>query len=285
MTETRIRGIYAAIGASLMFAAMGTVIKAAAPNTSNEMVVFLRNGFGLLFLLPALLRHGTDMLATRRFPAHLGRSLFGLAAMYCFFFAIARMHLAEAVLLNFSSPVFTAIIAALWLKESLSLKTASAVLIGLLGVALILKPAPGTWSAPALVGLISAVFAALAMVNIRRMSETEPTLRIVLYFSIISTAVSALPLPWAWQAPSRDVLLAMAAAGMFASLGQLMLTYSYTTAPAARIGTINYSTVIFAALFGWWIWGETPDFNAAVGAILVCIAGILVSQRPPAEAD
>lgn len=285
MNNTRLSGIYAALGASLMFAAMGAVIKSASVHTSNEMMVFLRNAFGLLFLLPALLHQGRGALATGRFALHLGRSLCGLAAMYCFFHAIAHLNLAEAVLLNFSSPMFTAILAALWLKEALTLKTVSAVLAGFLGVALILRPGLGGWSTAALVGLLSAVFAALAMVNIRRMSETEPTLRIVLYFSILGTAISAAPLLWGWQAPSRDVLLAMTAAGLFASLGQLMLTYSYTTAPAATIGTLNYSTVVFAALFGWWLWGETPDFHSALGAALICLAGILVSKRPPAEAD
>ena len=280
-----IRGIYAAIGASLMMAAMGTAIKVAAAHASNEMVVFLRNAFGLLVLLPGLIQRGPGMLATRRFRGHLARSLFGLTAMYCFFYAIAHMQLAEAVLLNFSSPVFTAIFALLWLKEPLASKTVMAVLMGLAGITLILKPGLGTLSGGALVGLTSAVFAALAMVNIRSMSTTEPTLRIVLYFSIISVIVSAVPVVWTWHTPSGRVLLAMAAAGVFASVGQLMLTYSYTTAPAAKVGTLNYSTVVFAAGFGWWFWGETPDPYSVLGAVLVCAAGILVSQRPPAEAD
>jgi drug/metabolite transporter (DMT)-like permease len=280
-----LRGVYAAIGASLMMAAMGAAIKIAAQDSNNSMVVFLRNAFGLVFLLPGLRRYGVGMLRTERFRAHLARSLFGLGAMYCFFYAVAHMHLAEAVLLNFSSPVFTALIAAFWLREHLSVKTLIGVLVGMIGVALILKPSPGNFTSVAWVGLASAVLAALAMVNIRSMAATEPIWRIVLYFSAISTIVSAMPLAWEWQAPSLHVLFAMATAGLCASLGQLMLTYSYTTAPAAKIGTLNYSTVLFAGLFGWYLWGERPDRLAFFGAVLICFAGFLVSKRASADAD
>ena len=285
MSDLDRRGLAAAVGASMLMAAMGAFIKVASQDINNNMVVFLRNAFGLAFLLPGLLQLGPGLMRTRRLPAHLGRSLAGLAAMYCFFYAIAHMNLAEAVLLNFSSPVFTALLAALWLKESLSRMTVVAVLAGLLGVGLILKPVPGHFTPVALVGAASALLAAVAMVNIRSMAATEPTWRIVLYFSTISTAASAIPLAWDWQTPSGGALLAMAAAGLCASLGQLLLTYSYASAPAAKVGTINYSTVIFAGLFSWWFWNERPDWASLLGALLVIGAGVLVVKRSPGEAD
>jgi drug/metabolite transporter (DMT)-like permease len=285
LTDFTRRGLAAAIGASLAMATMGTCIRFAAHDINNSMVVFLRNAFGLMFLLPGLLQHGAALMRTQRFAAHLGRSLAGLAAMYCFFYAIAHMHLAEAVLLNFSSPVFTALLAAVWLKEPLSRKTILAVALGLLGIMLILKPAPAHFTLVSLIGLASAMLAAVAMVNIRSMASSEPTWRIVLYFSMISTVVSALPLGWNWQTPTPHAWLAMAAAGLCASLGQLMLTDSYTSAPAAKVGAINYSTVIFAGLLGWWFWNEQPDGLSLLGALLVIAAGILVAKRPPAEVD
>lgn len=202
MSDLDRRGLAAAVGASMLMAAMGAFIKVASQEINNNMVVFLRNAFGLAFLLPGLLQLGPGLMRTRRLPAHLGRSLAGLAAMYCFFYAIAHMNLAEAVLLNFSSPVFTALLAALWLKESLSRMTLAAVLAGLLGIGLILKPVPGHFTPVALIGAASALLAAVAMVNIRSMAATEPTWRIVLYFSTISTAASAVPLAWDWQTPS-----------------------------------------------------------------------------------
>jgi drug/metabolite transporter (DMT)-like permease len=285
LTDSTRRGLAAAVGASVMMAAMGTFIKFAAHDTNNSMVVFLRNAFGLMFLLPGLLQLGPELMRTSRLPAHLGRSLAGLAAMYCFFFAIAHMPVAEAVLLNYSSPVFTALLAVLWLKEPLSRATAMAVLVGLIGIAFILRPVPGHFTMASLIGASSAILAAIAMINIRSMAVTEPTWRIVLYFSTISTAVSAVPLAWDWQTPSGSALLAMAGAGFCASVGQLLLTYSYTTSPAAKVGTINYSTVLFAGLFSWWLWNERPDAFSLLGAALVIGAGVLVVKRSPGEAD
>ncbi|HTT07375.1 MAG TPA: DMT family transporter [Gammaproteobacteria bacterium] len=282
-----IRSVYAALGASLMMAAMSTMIKLASSQTGNEMVVFLRSGFGLMFLLPGLWRRGIGVLATRRFAGHLARSWFGLSAMYCFFYAIGHMPLAEAVLLNYSSPIFTALIAWTWLGERASPKIFIAIGLGLLGVGLILKPGGVPWSGAAWVGAISAVLAALAMVNIRRMADTEPIFRIVFYFSLISVATSGVPLLWAWRTPNLHVLATMAAAGLMASAGQLLLTYSYSTAPAARVGTLSYSTVVFAALIGWVLWGERPDWLSVAGAVLIGTAGMLVTRRPPLppEAD
>ena len=98
--------------AALMFASMGVAVRYASASLPSEVLVFLRNSFGLLFLLPWLYHRGFRGLKTNRLSGHITRSVTGLAAMYCFFYAIAHLPLAEAVLLNFSSPIFTAIMLA-----------------------------------------------------------------------------------------------------------------------------------------------------------------------------
>lgn len=276
-----VKGAYYALGASLMMAAMGTAVRYSAAELPNEMVVFLRNAFGLAALLPWLYRHGLRYLRTDRLGHHLSRSLSGLAAMYCFFYAIAHLQLAEAVLLNFSAPIFIAPLAWLLLGEAVSRRTALAIAVGFVGIGLVLKPGWSLLSSAAPVGLLSGVLAAVAMVSIRGMAATEPTLRMVFYFSATSTAVSAVPLWWAWELPSLNTALAMAAAGFFATHGQILLTASYSLAPAARIGPYTYSTVLFAALFGWIGWQEAPDRYSLVGALLVFAAGALAMTKEP----
>lgn len=268
-----LRGAWCAILASLMFAAMGAAVRYASASLPNEMTVFLRNSLGFLFLLPWLHRKGFGNLKTRRLSAHVFRSLSGLAAMYCFFYAIAHLHLAEAVLLNYSSPIFIAIIALLWLGERSSSKLVLAIALGFVGLCFILKPGINMFQGAAWIGLLSAVFAALAMVTIRNLSSTEPTYRIVFYFSLTSTLISAVPMLWAWQTPALEVLLVMAFAGFSATCGQLLLTYSYSLAPAPEVGPYTYSTVVFAAIFGWIFWTETPDLYTFIGAALVIISG------------
>ena len=267
--------------AALMFASMGVAVRYASASLPSEILVFLRNGFGLLFLLPWLYHSGFRGLKTNRLSGHITRSVTGLAAMYCFFYAIAHLPLAEAVLLNFSSPIFTAIIAMLWLGEQATRKLKLAIVIGFTGICLILKPGIGILSAAALVGLISAVFAAMAMVSIRDLSKTEPTRRIVFYFSVTATLISTIPMFWYWQAPDLKPLLAMVFAGLAATLGQLLLTHGYSLAPAARVSPYSYNTIIFAAIYGWIFWSETLDILTLFGALLIICAGIITLLSRP----
>ena len=279
MPDHPLRGAYCATLAALMFAFMGVAVRYSSASLPNEMVVFLRNGFGLVFLLPWILRRGIAGLATRRLSAHIIRTLSGLAAMYCFFYAIAHLHLGKAVLLNYSSPLFIAIIALIWLKEKASAQIMFAIALGFIGICFILKPDAGIMNQAAWVGLLSAVFAAIAMVTIRDLSKTEPITRIVFYFSVTATVISAAPLFWAWQTPSLQAVLAMTGAGLAATLGQLLLTYSYSLAPAPQIGPYTYSAVVFAAINGWIFWDERPDAYSVLGAILVISAGVITLQR------
>jgi len=267
--------------AALMFASMGVAVRYASASLPSEVLVFLRNSFGLLFLLPWLYHRGFRGLKTNRLSGHITRSVTGLAAMYCFFYAIAHLPLAEAVLLNFSSPIFTAIIAMLWLGEKATRKLILAIIIGFSGICLILKPGVGILSAAALVGLVSAVFAAMAMVSIRDLSKTEPTRRIVFYFSVTATLISAIPMLWYWQTPELKPLLAMIFAGLAATLGQLLLTHGYSLAPAARVSPYSYNTIIFAAIYGWIFWSETLDMLTLFGALLIICAGIITLLSRP----
>ncbi|MGD2063195.1 MAG: DMT family transporter [Nitrospirota bacterium] len=269
------RGAALIATASLLFAAMGASVKIASCSLPNEMVVFFRNAAGLVALLPWLLRRGVPTLSTGCFSLHLLRAVSGVSAMYCFFYAIGRMHLAEAVLLNYTMPLFIPFIALVWLREPIPSGVMGAIAIGFAGLLLILKPGPGLFTSAAPVGLASGVLAAVAMVSIRRLTRTEPTTRIVFYFSLIATVVSSLPLTWSWQTPTATQWVPLLASGVFATAGQLFLTHGYAHAPAARLGPFIYLAVVFAGLFGWGLWREIPDALSLTGMAIVCLAGAM----------
>jgi drug/metabolite transporter (DMT)-like permease len=259
---------------------MGGLIKLAAPELNNPMVVFLRNLAGLLILSPLLLRWGARGLATSRAVSHLTRALLGVSAMYCFFYAITHLTLAEAMLLNYSTPLFIPFIAWAWLGERPPAVVYPAVLLGFVGVAMILKPGPGLISSAGLVGLAAGLLAASAMTNIRYMADTEPVTRIVFYFAVFATLLSAAPALAAWQTPSPRALALMALVGLSATLGQLFLTRAYALAPAARVGSLIYSAVVFAAMLDWLFWDARPDGWSVIGTLLIVAAGMLASRMP-----
>jgi len=274
--DPRRGALYVALS-SLLFAAMGVCIRTAGHHLPNEMVVFFRNASGLVTLAPWLVRHGLRRgardLATTSFPIHLVRGLSGLAAMYCFFYALARLPLAVAMLLNYTMPLFIALVAWVWLREMVTPALAGAALIGFAGLLLILQPTAHAIEPAAVIGLFSGLLAAVAMVAIRRLTRSEPTTRIVFYFGLIATTVSAMPLAWCWQTPPPALWLPLLASGVLATGGQLFLTRAYAYAPAAQIGPFVYLAVVFAGAIGWAAWGEVPNPLALTGMALVCLAG------------
>ncbi len=273
------RGAVLMVLSAFFFAAMGFAVKLAARSLPNVAVVFARNFFGLLALLPWLLPLGASGLRTSKPGEHLIRALAGLAAMYCFFYAIGHMRLADAVLLNYSLPLFMPLIALVWLGEQIPPGLWRGLGVGFLGIVLILKPGSGLFQPVALFGVASAILAALAQVGVRRLTETEPVTRIVFYFSVISTAISALPMLGHWPRLEPRLLALLVVMGVVATAAQLLLTRAYAHAPAAQVGPFIYACVPFAAVFDGVFLGDWPDVLSILGSLLVCAAGILVLRE------
>ena len=286
MPDNLRRAALHATAAAASFACMAAFAKAATQQGAGEaLIVFVRNIVGVLALLPWVIRNGKASLHTQRFGGHLWRSLFGLGGIYTLFYAVAHLPLAEALLLNYASPLFIPFIAWAVLSEKPPAMMIPAVLLGLAGVALIVKPATLNFGPASWVGAASGVFAACAMVSLRRMSDTEPAQRVVFYFAAISMVISAIPLWWFASPPSMQQLLLMVLTGLAATNGQLQLTRAYSHAPAARVGAMSYSGVAFAGLLGWFVWGEAPDAYSLCGAVLVIGTCVLASwQRTPPSA-
>jgi len=258
----------------MAFSTMAVLVRMLSARLPDTVLVFWRSLFALLFLSPWLLRLPLRHLGSRRIDLHLLRAVSGLLSMYCLFFALGRLKIAEATLLNQTATLFVPFIAFLWLKERVPTKVRWAILIGFMGVLLVLKPGRGIASWPALVGLASGLTAACSVVTIRRSSRSEPTTRIVFYFCLFGTLGSALPLFWTWVTPAAGDVPLLVAVGALAAAGQMMMTRGYSLAPVAQIGPFTYSAVIFGVLYGWAIWGETPGLAFWSGGLLIVLGGI-----------
>lgn len=268
------------LSASFVFAILGALVKIVSSSLNNEMVVFFRNACALIFILPWIwFSRPPGGVRTDCLQIHLIRTVAGLAAMYCLFYTIAVLQLSEAFLLVSTAPLFIPVIAYAWMREPVAFPVRGAILIGFIGIVLILRPGFGIFQPVALVGLGAGVFAALAMVSIRRMSASEPAIRIVFYFAVLSSVISAGPLAWSWQPPGTEVWGLLLLIGLLAAVGQFLLTKGYSFAPAAQLGPFVYGNIVFAAFIGWVFWGETLDMLTWTGAFLTCIAGIMASRR------
>jgi len=273
---------------SLAFAVMGVCIQICAQTLPNGMVVFFRNISGLVFLSPLLMSGGIGLLKTTHLRQHLARGVAGLSSMYCFFYAIGHLPLADAILLNYTLPLFIPVVESIWLGEPFPVKLAVPLGLGFLGVVIVLEPGRGIITAAALLGLLAGLLSAVAQTGVRQLTKTEPTVRIVIYFAIMGTSISALGLPFVWVTPAPSIWLVIVLLGLSATTGQLLMTKAYSYAPASQIGGFVYTGVIFASLMDWARLGLTPSPRFFAGAALVMAAGALMfrlASRGPVVID
>lgn len=258
--------------------ASGMVIKQLAGELPTEIVVFARNLFGLLLLLPWVLRKGLGAVRTQRIHLHLLRATVGVTAMGCLFYSWGHLPLAQAALLKQTSPFFMPLIALWWLGERISLIVKASILVGFVGVVLILNPNDGALNIAVLIALCGAMLGAFAKIIIRRMSDTEPARRIVFYFALFASLLSAVPALLNWVQPTPIQLAWLVLMAATSTLAQLLLSKAYGLAPAGQLGPFTYSSVAIAALFGWWLWDEALSLNSWLGVLVVTIAGVMAMQ-------
>jgi drug/metabolite transporter (DMT)-like permease len=278
------RGAVSMILASLAFAIMGACIQVCAQTLPNGMVVFFRNVSGLAFLSPILIRGGLEGLRTKHLKEHIFRGLGGLSSMYCFFYAIAHMRLADATLLNYTLPLFIPVVEALWLGEPMPPRLAIPLGLGFLGVVVVLRPGSGLVTGAAVFGLLAGFLSAVAQTGVRRLTKTEPTTRIVIYFALMGSSLSALALPFVWVTPAPAVWGVIVLMGLAATSGQLLMTKAYSHAPASQIGGFVYTGVLFAAFMDWLRLGITPSPVFFLGAALVMASGALMFRMASSAA-
>ncbi|MFN3907305.1 MAG: DMT family transporter [Acinetobacter junii] len=262
---------------AFLFSIMGICIRYASQTVDNYTIVFFRNFVGLMLFLPFIMKQGTSFVKTEKLWMHTWRSLVGLAAMYGFFYAIAHLKLSNAMVFTYSSPIFIPLIAWLFLKERITKAMLMAAALGFLGVFCVAKPDQGLWNWVSAIGIASSLLASMAFVTVRALTKTEPPERIVFYFCLIGSLLSAIPMFWVWRPYALKELFFLIAAGILANVSQIFMSHAYRLAPAGQIAPINYMAIIFAGVWGFFLWQETPDFYSLFGFGLILLAIILCS--------
>lgn len=238
------------------------------------MIVFFRNAGGLLVLLPFL--RGQGSLRTQNFWGHFARSLAGVGSMYLSFYSIGRMRLADAFVLVYSAPLFMPFMGRWWLGEPIPRHAGIALILGFGGVLLLLKPGWGVFQPVALLALASGLLSAVAQVGIRQLTRTEPPARIVFYFGIIATGLTAPSLIGAWTTPSGELWVSLVALGLLATVAQLLMTEGYRLASPGDVGSLMYAAVATAGVADWIFWQRFPDLLSLLGIGLIMAAGVWI---------
>ena len=265
--------------AEMCFAGVSALVKHTSTVLPYEHLVFFRNLFAFLILLPWLYRRRTTAFRTDQFGLHILRAVIGIAAMYLFFLVIATIPLAQATLVLLLAPFLIPVISHFWLKELITPRLVATISLGFVGAFIFLNPFGQDIHPMILVAFVAAFFAAWTKTMIRKLSTTESPSKIVFYFSFFASILSALPMLIRWQPIPASAWLAIAGIGLFAVIGQLAMTRAFSIAPPSQVGVFTYSSVIFAALLGYFFWGEAITGHMIIGVTIIVTAGYFALKR------
>lgn len=275
--------------ASLLFACMGVCVKFAAATHSAVEITFYRSFISLILMFGLVRLRGVS-LATSHWRWQISRGVVGFSALFAYFYAITLLPLASAVTLNYTSAIFLAMYLAMagWRMHG---GIVGALAVGLIGVALLLKPVlHADQLVGGLVGLASGVLAGMAYFSVRELgARGEPETRTVFYFSLVSSVCAGIWLIFSeLHAVDRSSGLLLLGVASFATAAQLAMTRAYTRGKTLISATLAYSTVIFSSLLGVLFWGEVLDASAWLAIALIIFSGIAAthfSRASPVEQD
>lgn len=283
-------GIVLKILAALAFTVMSAGIKWLGSGYPVGEIVFFRSAFALVPLIAWLSWNGRLLrsVATSNLGGHIVRGLIGSCGMFAGFAALSYLPLTDAVAIGYAAPLITVVLAALFLRETVRVYRWSAVAAGFVGVLIMLSPhlelgslanpSPGA-SIGAAFGLLGASCAAAATIQVRRLTATERTGAIVLYFSLLTTFFGLVTLAFGWTVPDSTDLAVLIGLGIMGGIGQILQTQSYRYADASLVAPFDYTTMIWAILLGWVLFGQLPGPAVIGGGTIVAAAGLFVIWR------
>ncbi len=243
-------------------------------------VLFFRGFFGIIFyffIIPRERLH--DFYKTKRPGLHFLRCIAGLIAIIAIFIALRKLPLATVVSISFAAPIFTTIFSIFLLSEKVGIYRWLAVLVGFIGILIITEPGISNLNIYYIFPIIFCLGLSYVAITLRQLSTTEPVWLISLFFSVAITFLSFLTLPFGWVMPSFNHFLILSLVGIFGGVSNLWLSQSYKYSEVSLVTPLKYLTLVFAIIFGYFIWDEIPTIKTLIGALLVIVSTLIIFRR------
>nr|WP_277346092.1 DMT family transporter [Sneathiella chinensis] len=266
---------------ALLFSFMSVGIKHLGQELDSFQIGFLRAFIGLIVVLPFALRGGIRPLKTRVFKLHLARSLVGVTAMLCSFYAITQLPLADAVALNFTKPLFLILLAVLFLGEKVRWRRWLATAVGFCGV-MVMVQANLEMGLASGVALFGAMMVALVSVFLKKLSRTEAPTTMMFYFGVISSLIALVPALYVWVPPTTEQLLILLVTAAVGSCGNFCMIRAFAAGEATVVAPFDYIRLIFSGILGFVIFSEVPGPWMIVGAGIIISSSLYIMQREAA---
>tara|TARA_B100000212_G_scaffold333326_1_gene302651 strand:+ start:259 stop:1134 length:876 start_codon:yes stop_codon:yes gene_type:complete len=286
--EPRYQAIAWMLFASVAFGSMNALVKWTSSTADVWSMVMVRSVVITLGIYLIATHRGVSLRVNDRKNMFL-RCATGLIAMILYFTALGLIPIGQAVTLQYTNPLFVALLSGLFLSESVGIRTWGLALASFFGIALIVSPDLRTIDINALYALGSGFFAAVAYLYVRMLRSSEHALSIVFWFALFSVIFTTPPAILNLKGPLSEpkIALALICIGIGAGAGQVGLTYAFHKANAAWVSAFSYVTVIVATGYGYFFFGESLDNGDVIGCLLIIVSGILLtlsrSKRNNAE--
>ena len=243
-------------------------------------VIFFRGFFGLVFYFFVIPRERIkDFYYTKRLGLHFVRCFFGLVALLSIFTALRNLPLATVTSISFAAPIFTTIFSIFLLKEKVGYFRWLAVIVGFVGIIIITEPGLSSLNFYYIFPIIFVLGMSYVAITIRQLSSTEPVWLISLNFSVVITLAGVFTIPYGWIIPDIKDLLLLSLIGIFGGVANLWLSQSYKLSEVSLVTPLKYLALVFAIIFGYFIWEETPSIKTLLGASLVVISSVIIFRR------
>jgi len=283
-------GILYMLGATMMFAGSSALSKWQVASYSFIEVLSFRASVSLLVCAVLILpRTGLVVFRTQRLRDHAGRSATQATAQSLIIIAFWLMPLAGAVAINFASPLFATLFAALWLKEKVGVARGFALAAGFIGVLLVASPGADSFRLGALFAIGNAVLFGSVTAAVRGMTMTESTETLTMYQMVFLTGFFMLALPFVFTWPTAADATVMIVNGAINGLGQYWWTRSLSLAPPAAVGPFYYFMLVWSIALGFLFWGDVPTLPLLAGSAIVAGSGLFLlwheSNKKPLTAE
>lgn len=263
---------------TLAFSGMHTTIKHVSGDVDTFIIVFFRNLFGFVALLPLFMRHGLTPLKTSRLGTHALRVIINFASMAMFFYALSITPLAEVAALTFSAPIFATILAIFIFKETVGLGRWIAIALGFAGTVVVLRPGFEAINHGALLAVGAALLWGTAVMVIKDLGRTDSPLTITAYMVLLLIPISLVPALFVWEWPTWSQLGWLLLVGIFGSIGHLLLNHALKQAPTDVVMPIDFARLIWVAIFGYFLFAEVPDIFVWIGGAMIFASGLWIAH-------
>jgi len=273
------RGLFLIVFTSLAATCMQALIRSLSQQIHPFQIAFFRSFFAFLSFTPLFVRYGTQPLRTKRLGGHALRGLLQGSAILLGYLALQMTPLAKVASLKFTQPMFVTIMAVLFLGEIIRARRVTALITGLIGALIILRPGIIEVDAGALMILGAAFIMSVCHILIKALTKTESSVTLTLYMTIFITPftlIAAIPF---WQTPTIWQLFLMFILGLIGNVAQISRTQAYRFADLSALAPIDFVRLLWMALFGFVFFGEVPDVWTWVGGVVIFSSSTYIALR------